>query len=93
MGFSRPGETMTNWFDLSESDDRAIAAFMTGLAASPVPGSVQDPSRVWWKAQLLKQWDAERRAQRPVELMQPVEIAGALTAAVLLLYWSLPHLF
>jgi hypothetical protein len=84
---------MTEWFDLNESDERAIGAFMTRVAALPTPSGSQDPTRVWWKAQLLRKWDAERRAQLPIDVMHPVEIAGGLLAAGLLLYWSLPHVF
>ena len=55
--------------------------------------SVQDSARLWWKAQLLKKWEAERRAQLPLDVMLPIEIAGGLVAAGLMLYWSLPYLF
>ena len=37
----------------------------------------QDPARLWWKAQLLKRWKVERRAQRPLDIMHPIEIAGS----------------
>jgi hypothetical protein len=43
------------------------------------------------KARLIQRWDDERRAQRPLDIMQPIEIAGGLVAAGLL-YWSLPYL-
>ena len=105
---------MTDWFDLGEDEERAIAAFMSRVASLPVPGlgtrdsgfaehripnpepripSLQDPSRLWWKAQLLKKWEAERRAQLPLDVMDPIEIAGGLVAAGLMLYWSVPYLF
>ena len=91
---------MTDWFtsqglrprDLGEDEERAIAAFMSRVASLPDPG-VQDPARLWWKAQLLKKWEAERRAQLPLDVMHPIEIAGGLVAAGLMLYWSLPYLF
>jgi hypothetical protein len=38
-------------------------------------------------------WEAERRAQRPLDVMHPIEITGGLVAAGLMLYWSLPYLF
>jgi hypothetical protein len=104
---------MTDWFDLDEDDERAIAAFMSRVASLPVPAAgtrdagavgripdpgsripgAQDPARLWWKAQLLKKWEAERRAQMPLDVMHPIEIAGGLVAAGLMLYWSLPYLF
>ena len=61
----------------------AIAAF-TGFEGSR--------RATWWKAQLLKKWEAERRAQWPLDVMQRIEIAGGLVAAGLLLSWSLPYL-
>ena len=105
---------MTDWFDLDEHEERAIAAFMSRVASLPIPGfgnrdsgfdvrrvptpdsripGGQDPARLWWKAQLLKKWEAERRAQMPLDMMHPIEIAGGLVAAGLMLYWSLPYLF
>jgi hypothetical protein len=105
---------MTEWFDLDEHDERAVAAFMSRVASLPVPGDGtresglaehripnpesripggRDPARLWWKAQLLKKWEAERRAQLPLDVMHPIEIAGGLVAAGLMLYWSLPYLF
>ena len=86
---------MTNPFDLGEHDEQAIAAFMSRVAELRIPNPesrIPDSTQLWWKAQLLKKWEAERRAQWPLVVMQPVEIAGGLVAAVLLLYWSLPYL-
>jgi hypothetical protein len=71
----------------------------SGFAENRIPNpearipSAQDPARLWWKAQLLKKWEAERRAQLPLDVMHPIEIAGGLVAAGLMLYWSLPYLF
>ena len=84
---------MTKWLDLSEDDERVVTAFMSRVADLPAPMGIQDPARLWWKAQLLRRWDAERRAQRPLDVMHPIEIAGGLVAAGLMLYWSLPYLF
>ena len=86
---------MTEWFDLDENEERAIAAFMSRVSdlGIPDPGSrIPDPAELWCKAMLLRKWEAERRAQWPLDIMQPIEIAGGLVAAGLLLYWSLPYL-
>jgi hypothetical protein len=86
---------MTEWFDLNRDEERAVAAFMSRVAnlRIPSPGSrIPDPAALWCKAQLIQRWEAERRAQRPLDIMQPIEIAGGLVAAGLLLYWSLPYL-
>ena len=86
---------MTEWLDLGEEDERAIAAFMSRVANLRIPNHesrIPTSGQLWWKAQLLKKWEAERRAQWPLDVMQPIEIAGGLVAAGLLLYWSLPYL-
>jgi hypothetical protein len=44
------------------------------------------------KAQILKRWDAEHRAQAPLDLMEPVQVAVALVAAMVLFAMSLPSL-
>lgn len=83
---------MTEWFDLPDDDERAVAAFMSRVAHLPVANlesGIADGSRLWWKAQLMKKWDAEQRARWPLDLMQPIEIAGGLVAAALLAYLSL----
>jgi hypothetical protein len=84
---------MTDWFELNEDDERAIAAFMARVSALPTAAAAPDPRQLWWKAQLLRRWDAERRAQIPLDVMHPFEIAAGLGTAGLLLYWSLPYLF
>jgi len=84
---------MTNWFELKEEDERAIAAFMARVAALPSSAVTVDPMQLWWKAQLLRRWDAERRAQAPLDVVQPFEIAAGLGAAAFLLYLSFPYLF
>ena len=86
---------MTEWFDLDQDDEHAISAFMSRVAnlRIPDPGSrTPDPAELWCKARLLARWEAERRAYRPLDIMQPIEIAGGLIAAGLLLYWSIPYL-
>ena len=82
---------MTEWFDLNEADEKAIAAFMSRVANLRIPdpeSRIPDPAQLWCKAKLLARWEAERRAQRPLDIMQPIEIAGGLVAAGVLLYLS-----
>ena len=85
---------MTDWFDLNDAEEKAIAAFMSrvGHLRMPSESRIPDAAGLWYKARLLRQWEAERRAQRPLDIMQRIEIAGGLVAAGLLLYWSLPYL-
>jgi hypothetical protein len=87
------GDGMTKRFELSEHDERAIAAFMARVAQLPRAGVSADPMQLWWKAQLLRRWDAERRAQLPLDLMHPIEIAAGLAVAGVLLYLALPRMF
>ena len=87
---------MTEWFDLEETEEHAIAQFMSRVAnlRIPDPGSrIPAASDLLCKAKLLAQWDAERRVQRPLDIMQQIEIGGGVVAAGLLIYWSLPYLF
>jgi hypothetical protein len=82
---------MTEWFDLNEADEKALAAFMSRVANLRIPdpeSRIPDPAQLWCKAKLLARWEAERRAQRPLDIMQPIEIAGGLVAAGVLLYLS-----
>jgi hypothetical protein len=81
---------MTTWFELREDDEQAVAAFMSRVAALPTPQPSSEPMRLWWKAQLLQRWDAERRALAPLDIMERVEIIAGLAAAVVLLAWAAP---
>ena len=80
------------WIDLNENDERRVAAFMARVAALPSRGPSLDATQIWWKAQLLRRWDAERMAALPLDVMQPVEIAAGLVAVAFLLIRSLPYL-
>ena len=86
---------MTNWFsrDVTVGEERAIAAFMVRLATTPAPDSVMlaDHNAIWWKAQLLRRWDEQRRAVRPLAVMEPIQLLAGLAAAALVL-WELPSL-
>jgi hypothetical protein len=62
-------------------------------AALPTPMTWRDPSPLWWKAQLIRRWDAERRAQAPLDLIERIEIVAGLAAAAVLLVWTVPMVF
>ena len=84
------------WFnrDASCDDEQVIAEYMTRLSNS-VPARISqipDPAVLWVKAQMLKRWDAERKAQAPLDVMEPVQVAAGLAAAAVLFVWSLPSL-
>ena len=81
---------MAKWFELTEDEDRALAAFMARVASLPAAPAMTDPMPLWWKAQLVRRWDAERRAQAPLDVMERIEIVAGLAAAGVLLVWAVP---
>jgi hypothetical protein len=84
------------WFDrdTERDDEQVIVEYMTRLS-NTVPSrlsQVPDPNVLWVKAQMLRRWDAERKAQAPLDVMEPIQIAAGLAAAAVLFVWSLPSL-
>jgi hypothetical protein len=87
---------MDTWFNRSSAADReqVIADYMSRLAGAPTPESpkLPDASVLWLKGQLLKRWEAERKAEAPLDMMEPLQVVIGLAAAAVLLVWSLPSL-
>jgi hypothetical protein len=86
---------MVEWFDRDDNDDeQAVVEYMTRLANAVPPqmSQVPDAGVLWVKAQMLRRWDAERKAQAPLDVMEPIQIAAGIAAAVVLFVWSLPSL-
>ena len=81
--------------DIATIEEQAISAFMRRLRSVPADRSPRIPGSdvLLLKAQLIRKWDLQRRVQRPIELMEPLEIAAGFAAAVLLLFWSVPSAF
>ena len=70
-----------------------VARFMREVAAlSEEPSRLPDPSYVWWKVQLLRQWEANRRAVAPLETVNRVEVVAAVVGLVGLVVWQGPAL-
>jgi len=73
-----------------------IAAWMRELASTPASGApLPDPSYLWWKAELLRRWNAEERTIAALDVGERIQIGvGIACAAVLLvLAWrNLPAL-
>jgi predicted anti-sigma-YlaC factor YlaD len=65
---------------------RRLAADTHAIAATRV---LPEPAQLWWKARLLKRWDAETHATAPLDWMQRVEVFGGFIAVVvlLLMFW------
>lgn len=55
----------------------------TPMVAPPLP----DPSYLWWKAQLLRRWDAQRRATAPMDIGERAQIGVGLVGCIALLVW------
>ena len=84
------------WLDRHDTpdDDEVIVEYMGRLADTVPPrlSQVPNPDVLWVKAQMLRRWDAERKAQAPLDVMEPIQIAAGIAAAVVLFVWSLPSL-
>jgi hypothetical protein len=74
----------------NEDDDRVVKEFMTQMAALPLKARLPEAMPLWWKAQLVRRWDAERHAQAPLEIMERIEIVAGLAATIVLLAWAAP---
>jgi hypothetical protein len=81
--------------DLTAVEERAVAVFMERLRSTPLPVSPHIPGAdvLWLKARLIRQWDAQRKVRRPIDVMEPLELAAGVMAAGLLLAWSVPSAF
>ena len=78
---------MTNALD--EEDD--VPGWMRTLAAiSEDAGPLPDARELWWKAELLARWDAQRRAVAPLERAEPITLGIGLAGAAVLvaLLWK-----
>jgi hypothetical protein len=87
---------MREWFNQNRArdDEEIIVEYMTRLSqTAPARRSqIPDPAVLWMKAEMLKRWDAERRATAPLDAMEPIQIAAGLAAAAVLFVWSFPAL-
>jgi anti-sigma factor RsiW len=46
---------------------------------------LQGAGQLWWKGQLARRWEAEKRAVAPLDMMQRLEVGAAIIAALILL--------
>ena len=87
---------MVEWLlgTMSADEEQHIAAYMSRLAAASTGHVARLPAAdvLWVKAQMLERWEAERRVQAPLDIMEPFQIGAGLVAAGILLFWSLPAL-
>jgi len=63
-----------------------VAEWMRELTAIPLEmGPLPNAHQIWWKAELLKRWDARRHAVAPIERAEPVQVWIGLAGAAVLL--------
>jgi len=71
--------------DRFESEHEA-AEWMRELARIPLDrGPLPDVHQLWWKAELLRRWDARRQAMAPIDRAEPVQVWIGLAGAFVLL--------
>lgn len=63
-------------------------ALLTLASTSGEPHALPDPEVVWWKAQLLRRWEAQRAVAAPVERMHRVEVGVGLASLAVFLVWQ-----
>jgi len=72
-----------------ERDEELVKAWMRELAALPIGAPpLPDAAYIWWKAQLLRQWDAQQRVVGPLEWGERAQVAAGLGGAAALLLSS-----
>ena len=65
-----------------------VTAWLKELSAVPVTEApLPDPTYLWWKAELLRRWDAQQRVTAPIEIGEQVQMGLGLIAAAGLLVW------
>ena len=73
---------------MDDREMRAVTRWMQELASTTVSDRpLPDPTYLWWKAELLRRWDAQQRVTAPIEVGEQVQVAVGLVAAAGLLIW------
>ncbi|MBI2835092.1 MAG: hypothetical protein HYX76_11775 [Acidobacteria bacterium] len=67
----------------------AVASWMQQLATLPIEGPpLPDPMHIWLKAEMLRRWDAHRKAVvTPLEVGERIQMGIGLAGATALLAW------
>jgi hypothetical protein len=73
-------------------DDRdliLVTAWMQEFARQPLDSSsALDPAIVWWKAQMLRQWDAQAQASAALNTGEHVQLGLSVMACLALAAWA-----
>jgi hypothetical protein len=69
-----------------DDDEEIVSTALRELAGEPaIDRPLPDPSFIWWKAQLLRRFEAEREVTAPLEMGDRMHIGAALLGAIALL--------
>lgn len=72
----------------------AVAVWMRALAETLLDApALPDSHFVWWKAQIVARWDADRKAAAAMDAGEQLQIWIGLGGAALLLAWTCHPLF
>jgi len=67
-----------------------VTEWMQQFAARPLDSApVPEPAYLWWKAELLRRWDLQRRAVAPIEIGEQIQaVIGVVLAVILIVsFW------
>jgi len=68
------------------NEDALIRRWMEEFAAVSLPQSrLPEAQLLWWKAELLRRWDEERRALAPIERAEPINVSVGVVGALVLM--------
>src|SRR5262249_61449598 len=74
--------------EIDVQETQMVTAWLKELSAVPVTEApLPDPTYLWWKAELLRRWDAQQRITAPIEVGEQVQMGLGLVAAAGLLVW------
>jgi len=74
-------------------DERMVGAWMACVAAAPLPAAhIPDAETILWQARLRQRAEDRRRAQRPIEVMERIQLGAVTVTVAAVLAWSLPTL-
>lgn len=65
----------------------AVVTWTQKFAALPLPGPLPDPMHIWLRAEMLRRWDAQRKAVTPIDVGEQIQVGVGLVGATALLGW------
>ena len=69
-----------------QNEDTVVRRWMQEFAALPLPPRrLPEAQLLWWKAELLRRWDDERKALAPIERAEPITVSIGLIGALVLM--------